>query len=729
METIAAHSKRWKAPLNAWLEDNRPRLLEDEVEARRYAMALLAGGDLATVEKLPLESSEKDWLAMHGHSLAGNWAEAAEAACRLPPDRYLDQYSVILRAVVEGIDPETVRRRLTESPPHPASVIASFLAMGSPADTERVLGLVEQMVGEPFEPAQDGVAHAVRVMMQDPPSGFVTTGALDQFTGHRAAVDDFIDRYPQRVDVTDGSPDDLVARVDPSRLDDASLRILNHDTELARRAYVRGDGLDGLPDSPSARHFQALAALRDGNSFDVDDFTDGQAVEVARALETGEVPSGLLDDPTVWPVLADHLTEADAAAHPTQAAGWYLTRSLDALWAWDFDLAARYARQVLKHSESEVERDEALNIVAYTLCVEGRDQHAIAALESALAGEYSASLQSNIGVIAESLEPNKAAAHLAAMASEAPTLDLKLAAARRAFSIWDPDHPVWEDEDSEATIPTALRDVLRRLAVAPTDPDDHRWVMQLLSYVDRDWISNPCNVSDSPNAGSIAHKYYVARAGGSPEEYIAEMVAGLKAEPESLWLQHERDQMVESLRSMIFSGDSHPGPAMFAFEAVDQGLPMSPLDRAVLIAGSVLIICQRLGEEKSEPSDRIFELLNVAWKETEEIDDDMRDKVVGLLDLAFDRYVGTVVMARQHGVSETVEVLRQMDSRLQDIPRRQVNMQAVWEVLNPIKAFLRETVKALERVLPHARNPEIWDGTRDFLQHVKDILRDVENYR
>ena len=542
-------------------------------------------------------------------------------------------------------------------------------------------------------------------------------------------MDDFIDRHPQRVHVTFGSPDALVARIDPSRLDDASLLMLHHDAELARRAYVRGEGLDKLSDAPSVRHFQALAAMRDGNNFNPDDLIDPQSAEVARALETGEIPSHLLDDPTVWPVLVDQLTEADAEAHPTQAAGWYLTRSLQALWNWDFELAARYAREVLKHSESETETDEALNIVAYTLYLQGRDQDAIAALDRALAGEYSASLQSNIGVIAESLEPNKAAAHLAAMAAEAPTLSLKLAAARRAFSIWDPDHPVWEDEDPDASIPTALRDVLRELAVAATEPDDHRWVMQLLSYVDKEWISNPRNINQSPNAVTTAHKYYVARAAGSSEDYIAEMVAGLKAEPDAGWLLHERDQMVDSLRSMIFSGDGNPGPAMFAFAAVDQGLPMSSLDRVVLIAGSVMVFCQRLGEEGSEPADRLLELLNEAQQDTESIDADMRDKVVALLDLAFDRYVGAVVMARWQGVTEAADVLQQIESRLQYIPRRQVNMQAVWEVLNPIKGFLRETIKALERALHHARDPEIRDETRDTLQRVKDLLQIVENYR
>lgn len=728
LETIARHSSRWRHPLEAWLRENRCRILADEVEVRRYAMALVASGDWTSLDELSLGDSEKAWLTMHACRLAGDWRGAIKNACVLPPDRYLDQYDVILAAVVNDIDlDEPVRQRLAAKPDQPSALLAAFLAGDSNA-SEPVLDAISSIAGEPFEPAPDGVLHAVEVMMQDPPTGFVTTSALSQLADHSAAVDDFIDRYPHRVRLTEGSPDELTARVDPSQLDDAALKSLHHEAELARRGYLRGT-LDRLDDTPSTRHFAALAAMREGEPFDPDHLTDPRAAEVARALRTGEVPGRLLDDPTVWPVLADILTEEDAAAHPKQAAVWYLNHSLKALWAWDFELAAKYARQVLKHSENESERDEALNIVAYTLYVDGRDQDAIAALDRALAGEYSASLQSNIGVIAESLEPNKAAAHLAAMAAEAPTLELKLAAARRAFTIWDPDHPVWEDDDADSTIPTALRDVLRDLAVADTQPDDHRWVMQLLSYVDKDWITQPANVSISPNAATTAHKYYVARAGGSPEEYITAMVAGLKAEPEAEWLQHERDQMVESLRGMIFSGDGNPGPAMFAFEAVTQGLPMSALDRVVLIAGSVMVICQRLADERGEPADRIRDLLKEARSEAGSLDVDVREKVVELLDLADTRYVGAVYIARQQGVSEVVDALQQIDSKLRYIPRRQVNMQAVWEVLTPIKGFLRETVKALEAALPHAKDPLILAETRVFLQHVKDLLRDVENYR
>lgn len=728
LETIARHSNRWRRPLDGWLEEYRSRILADELERRRYAMASVAAGDWAALDELSLGDFEKTWLRMHACRLAGDWRGAVERACLLPADRYLDQYDVVLAAVVNEIElDETVRQRLSAKPDHPGAVLASFLA-GDSNESEPALEAITAVAGEPFEPARFGVLHAVEVMMQDPPTGYVTASALSQLSGHAAAVDDFIDRYPQRVRLNDRSPDALVARVDPSRLDDAALKSLHHEAEIARRAYVQGN-LDKLGDTPSARHFAALAAMRDGHPFDSDQLMDPRAVEVARAVHTGDVPDRLLDDPTVWPVLADHLTEENAAAHPKHAAGWYLKRSLNALWAWNFELAAKYARQVLKHSESETERDEALNIVAYTLYLEGRDQDAIAALDRALAGEYSASLQSNIGVIAESLEPNKAAAHLAAMASEAPTLELKLAAARRAFTIWDPDHPVWEDDDADATIPTALRDVLRELAVAATQPDEHRWVMQLLSYVDKDWLSNPRNVSASPNVATTAHKYYLARARGSPEDYIAAMVAGLNAEPDAAWLQHERDQMVESLRAMIFSGDDNPGPAMFAFEAVTQGLPMSSLDRVVLAAGAVLIICQRLGDEGSEPSDRIRELLKDARRGTQSIEEDMREKVLDLLDIADTRYAGAIYLARQQGVSEAVNALQQIDSRLRYIPRRQVNMQVVWEMLNPIKGFLRETVKALEDALPHARDPLILAETRVFLQHVKDLLRDVENYR
>jgi hypothetical protein len=118
------------------------------------------------------------------------------------------------------------------------------------------------------------------------------------------------------------------------------------------------------------------------------------------------------------------------------------------LWGWDWQGAIAEAKRCLQVARDEETRDEALNLLACAHWQLGNDDEAISALTSALEGEYTEGLQVNVGVVAGALDPRLAGEHLGKLAEEAPTIQLRAAAASRALELWYADPEPWETHGS-----------------------------------------------------------------------------------------------------------------------------------------------------------------------------------------------------------------------------------------------------------------------------------------
>ena len=262
----------------------------------------------------------------------------------------------------------------------------------------------------------------------------------------------------------------------------------SHTSEQARRAFRHGEvqQLGDLPDSPRLRHYRALLAIRRGKARDVvlDDVDpDGRAVAedllglIAAKAETGRLSDRLteriLADPTVWPVLIEIAGSTSLDATPelqsrfpafTEWLALHQAREHLFVGAWREAVAA--ADRCLALAAAEPVRDEALNLKACGLHNLGADDQAIAALEEAIEGDYSDSLLANIGIVAAGLRPEVAARHLGVLIAEAPTTPMRVAAARRALSIWSTsDTASWRNSD-DSPLPDVFQDALRELVIA-----------------------------------------------------------------------------------------------------------------------------------------------------------------------------------------------------------------------------------------------------------------------
>ncbi len=739
LETLAS-SKPWEEVLPHWLSHQRNDFLATESERRLYARSVIASGRSDLAEALGLSESELQWLQMHAHRSSGHWERAGATALRLSPERYPDHLWVLVECLARGeCTVAHVRDHVAAAPSdHPANRLLRLLCgsngVGDLAELEQLVPFAGRSSKTPDDSAPEGLDRALSLLADEVETGpFSAEELSDIEMVSPKLTDELIDRYPDLCQVTPESSAYIRARLDPTLLKDSELEELNHTAELARRAYTIGNvaRLDSPGPDAAAIYYRQLLGLQRGQTEEVGALMNHPTLAaVVQSIREGTARPEALADPTTWKTLTPLIRAKHEANYPEAASRWHLVNAVECVYAWKWELAADSARAVLRLAEEEEVRDEALNILAFSLYQTGQDEAAIAALERALEGEYTVNLQANAGVIAEHLAPTVALEHVTRLAAEAPTTELKLAAARRALTIWTMDRPIWaEDDDEEDSneLPPHLVAILRELIALPIPPEDHRWVAKLLASVDSEWLAHRPNTSGVPNADTHEHKVYVARASTDPEAFVAALRAALleRGEDEK-WLVEERDAFVTGLTSLVFETEGAIGPAIFAYQAIEQDLPMRSFNKVVLTAAAVVSIVQHVAEQEGEPSDHMLDLLQGARTELSSLADDEKSMAEGLLNTAFDAYARGVANARQKGVQAAVEAASQLEAQLSLVPRYRINSSAVAEATQPIRDFLGNTLSALQRAQEVAVSEDLKEALGEFRSNVQELRNAVD---
>ncbi|MBA3361854.1 MAG: hypothetical protein H0T94_10390 [Acidimicrobiia bacterium] len=699
-----------------------------KVEARLFARSAIAAGKVELARSVGISETEVEWLLMRAFRLQGAFSEAAKHALRLPPNRYPDHLVVLTEAVTRSaVDPAVVLTHLdTPTPDHQSVVLRHICGERARPDVLRA-ALKGLGYSEPSR-SSDLNRVAIALLRDDAPEPF---GASEQCI--LATVPDvlpyLLSRHSDWFAPDHESPSLVRVAVTPGEASESDLMQSGHVAELARRWFVAGDGqsLARMVDQdPAVLHYRALLALREGDTSHEGALRlNPISATLVRSLNAGRFDPELETDPTVWET-ASHL-EGWERVKPTGVAGarFYLRKSLASLYEWKWSDAAGSARAALLATADEHLRDEALNLLGFALHQQGHVEAAVASVEKALEGHYSANLQINIGVLAQELAPNVAAEHLVRLAKEAPSLDLKLAAARQALTIWDPEQEAWEATTDEGELPPQLRDLFRSLAVAPTDTADHLWVMRMLAHWDQEWLANEKNTDRSPNVGHHEHKVLVGRSKG-PREYVTALKSALISPECPDWVTRERDGFVGNLAQLVFRADGSIGPAVWAFEAVDQDLPMDARQGVLLASAAVLSICRDLIEKGQGPSDKVRSMAVRARSDLMvKLSEADRQNVRGLVDMATDSYAIAASEGSRAQVKEAIDALIRIESRLVGAHRRSINWSAVDQATKPIIEFLTVVIEDLESAAQIAADPEIRGEIRNLINGTTTVRDDA----
>jgi tetratricopeptide (TPR) repeat protein len=729
-EKLLAATARWDLPPEVAEDILRQAVSEATRSTRRvqlrFAELAYAMGRVDLTDSLEVPDETRTWLKAQLHARRGELDEASRLLVELPPVVFPARLGIWASAATAMTVPvrEQVLGELDAwtgvGPTQAAAVeVVRFALSEAAGDTDRHVATARHRIAaaapnlhdrvlERVPGSRTPVAQLLRDIDQDPARLRESTELLEH--APLALIDDLIDEGiigdDWLVDESAGEVSNyLAARLDPQRLDDDALERFGLDEEVARRAVRRGEPLPaGLP-ADITRRYELLAASTSGTLTTeavVEVLQDHRGEEqqgLAHHLEQAisrpaAIPSDwLLQEPLARHVLArqavdsldlDALTRTGLSADQATFAGTVaLERSRRALYAWHYEAAIDHAKACLRLCDEEALRDEALNLIAGASWQLGNDEDAIRALETALDGDYTFALQANIGLVAQELEPEVAARHLAKLIDDAPTLQMRVAAAKRTLAIWHvTELPDEQDNDLPTQVATALRDLL----LEPLDPEDFRLFARLLADHDATWMATFESQAVAPHAGSNAAKLYTARARGM-DDFISMLTQLLENDDED-WLIAERDRLVQAVIDALLADEPMVGAVSVGELMLEHRLPMDLADQIVLRGLMAHLVAVMVVDEKQgEPAIRFLDGLERDAALLDSLDEEHRHRAAKALEFGFEAITRAYLINRWVQLDEVAKFHDDVAAQIAYVPRRRRNHAQVQEAASNIESM------------------------------------------
>lgn len=756
----------------------------DETTARLFADDALRLRYAGVTDHLPLTHYERFWLRAVYAAATGDAATAVQAVAMLPIAGYRPKLGllvcVVREAMAVGLDLRALQPHLEAfAPVEPVATLLQRTLFGtSPTSTNGAVSAVAAenmaLIGTPGLPAPVRVELAAALDALDGKSP-VHTGALHLLpTNARLIVactalrpgligSNEIDRIPLPLlddllesgavrgeDVLAGSADPgrtpyLRARVSPGRLSDEEVDRLDHAEERVRRAFRRRQlkNLESAGDLESARHFRALLTVtaKRGEKPSLEDVRPQarpiveELLTVKAAVAEGAALGPMLSDrmvgdPTVWPTLVEiagstglEPTPELQARFPAFTEWLSLHQAREYLYLGDWRSAVAAADRCLALAHDEAVRDEALNLKACGLHHLGDDPKAIAALEEAIEGMHTEALLANIGVVAAGLEPETAARHLGVLMAEAPTMAMRVAAARRALAIWSTsDTATWRNSDA-SPLPDAFQDSLRALAVGPLDIADFRDIISVLALHDSEWVADERSIAGSPHASTLEARFYVARA-RSLIEMIEVMGAVMRGGSAPEWILDERDSLRSATVDILFENLDEPDTTFgaVALAMADQHVLRDMKDHLLCSLLGVASFSYHLTTRDEEVADHIVQRTLELRRDWERLDGEDRQHLEPLIELATRRVALNRMSARDRELARAIETYNGAIGLGSDAyPGSPAHAEAMRRIAScaQIAAAARDDVRPLLPLIDH-------EGARDDINKTVEMSRELE---
>jgi hypothetical protein len=745
---------------------------------RLTALDVLALGRPDLLARCGLSATETAWLRMVEAARRQDGAAVVDAVLALPMNLYRRKIAVLaaMVAVIERVPHAGARLAPVLAPFMDGEPLAALVnhRLGLTATDSRQrladLALLAERItapeslralaaraaaGEALTAADAGLLGGrgrVAVLHGDPTTAARVLESCDVDSTPLPIMDDFVDagvlgpntyQHGGR-DATGRSY--LLARIAPELLSDAEVKTTQHHEEALRRAVAAGDdaAIEAAPASPMRGHLAAVVALRRNRPDDVvlDDLLPAhrtvarQFIAVQRAPDSAapELTAELMDDRTTWWPLVNLLgTERLLAAIPpegsTHFADWLaLVAAREHLYIADWSGAAHIARRCLTMADAEVVRDEAQNLLACALHNLGDDRGALRELSAAIEGEYSVALLANIGVVAAQLDPELAARNLARVVREAPTLAMRMNAAKRAVLIWQSDESaIWQgegDDEGERRLPTVLREPLRSLANQPISEDDFRTVLTVLSKFDGEWLLTPKSIDASPHRTSLVAKYYRAAAHKDMFSSVVDVFAEVKdwsSAPE--WLVDQRDALVE--QTIDYLGDNIDDPdnvaGMVAVNVVRKVRELPQRERIMLSILGVATIVLNLNNHDEEMADHLLELFMKTRAEVGTFSAEDQENLAGLIAVTIRR-----IALNLHGVR--ARELNAMIKPYNEALRVLDLVQSGHSLWFTARRQVAETVEASKRAIAQLNQWLVLVDNVDIRSMLADLINEARDF-
>lgn len=648
-------------------------------------------------------------------------------------------------AVAEGIDPHLIDPQVSRllstldaSATDSSSVAADLIAVGF-TEASALQAVAESIANA----ATDSKLAAALVRLENPAEA---AGEPIYAAGlPHSLVDDLISAGCRAVNFSAIDPTEhldghteipyltyLRGRLAPSQLQSSEVVTLAFESEAYRR-YLTGDDdvVDALPPA-QLDDAKAARALKRGNLPDgpVHGSVLAEAVQAIKPESSNDPAAALLKDRSLWPTLIQHGVIFDGANSST-ASTYHDLASLRiarvALFEWNWSKAVTVARARLRGAKRESVRDELLNIIACALWLKGEHESALAALDSALEGDYSDALLANAAVVASELESAEAVDRFVRLAREAPNTEQRAMAAERALVFWNKrDLPAWEESTSD--IPAEILEALRPLIAEQIEDERYRRILGVLAESDSDWLGRQPDSAFGQNYRKSAARVYRARAKDFLK-YIRVLRDELKVAVHEEWLDHERDALVDSAIQVLLEDSSALAAAAFGVQLIEDVLPMSDTQWVKLACLTVSAIVGQVDPEQGEPQEKFIGWVAKAQRIAKSAEGSDQEFLDVLVSAAGNMLGQCFVLSRSQVVNMAMTACERIKLALAVIPTFQVNRNGVDETMKPIAELCSETLGVLNKVWPIVRDRQLLAQVNNLIESTKRIQANVQGIR
>jgi len=270
---------------------------------------------------------------------------------------------------------------------------------------------------------------------------------------------------------------------------------------------------------------------------------------------------------------------------PPEAVGFlFLNAALSRIFLWEWAIAAAYARECLRLSRQEEVRDEALNVLAVSLAMQGDCPRAIDALRRAVEGRWTLGLQTNLLILAAEEDQELAIRQIAYLISGERDPERRLAACRLAIAMWEKfqEDTLGEAVDHDDPPDEILRASRQLLADSSLAEEDFYDLGSFLARIDPAALKHSRSIDVSPHRNSPSGHLILHKLEDFNTFLVNLVPLANRHKRTHPWLTQELDDLIRACVAILVREPESHGAAGIALTLVSSGLDCSSLDRIVL---------------------------------------------------------------------------------------------------------------------------------------------------
>lgn len=428
------------------------------------------------------------------------------------------------------------------------------------------------------------------------------------------------------------------------------------------------------------------------------------------------------------------------ALSKTPAGQVFLGASIQKILQWDWSKATEYARNCLRLSEIEEERDEALNVIAAALAAQGDGQRALDALKKAVEGKWNLALQANLALLAVDIDPSLAIEHISFLVDGAKTFNEKVKAFSTAIDVWQKsqsEETGSDDQDDFESLPrNFLNSIQSIIASREISEETFYEYGKFLARVDPIEFRNSDAYKNSQYRNSSSMRLVRERCAGYAE-WMNELVpVAIECGDNCPWIQEEVDNFVLMLNRQLIGDQTDNWAINLAFSFLDKGLDCSNRGR-ILLRGMTILNLSQVLKEDAQPSDKFIDWLEEAQRTVQNRSDT-------ILDLDEEGKKFTMQILRRAGnmlcilfgvpIQETMKTMAthvwQIEKRMSTfLSRMNAPKLEISQVSRTIVEFCNESITTINRVRALADDTEMIDSVSNLSNALEKMKRTVKNYQ